>query len=258
MYKKWKISLLYCAVMLTTQTSLAAPLKTYEFTIDGFTNGGSVTGSFSGRDLDGDGYLSSFIFSQDIDMDGTGFENGFAANEVTSASATFNGLFDDDNNPNTPAVMTTFDIMNDLTSIDDLFFDMFPLDLFFVLNYQIGSGAIGDGEFEGLLFGQADGPAPLGLGRFLPAPLGILFDSPNDLLGGSTLTSALINNGSNGNPCDNSTCGAIHTVLPDITVGGAELTNSLAIVREVSSPHSGLLVLGSLLGFTLVRRNTHK
>ncbi len=254
MYNKWKNSLLFLAVLLTSQLSSAAQLKTFEFTIDGFTNGGSVTGSFSGRDLDGDGYLSSFIFSQDIDMDGTGFENGFAANEVISASATFNGLFDDDNNPDTPPVMTTFNLMNDLTSIDDLFFDMFPLDLFFVLNYQLGSGVLGDDAFEGLVFGQADGEAPLGLGKFLPAPLGILFDSPNDLPGGSTLTSALINNGSDGNPCENSTCGAIHTVLPDISVGGAELTNSLAIVREVSSPHADLLLICSMICIVVARK----
>lgn len=256
MRNKWIKCLLVASALIISQISSAAPIRTFEFTIDGFENGGSITGRFTGEDKDGDGYLSSFIFSQDVDMDGSGFENGFADNEVISASATFNGKFPD---PVTGELVdTTFDSSNDLTNIDDLFFGLFPQDLFFVLNYKIGSGSLGDDKYEGILIGQADGFGPIGLGTFLPAPLGILFDSINGLPGGSSLTSALINDSSMGKPCDNSTCGVVHTVVPTIdgsvAVGASALTNSFAIVREVNVPASGLLMLSSMLGLFFIRR----
>lgn len=252
MSKFWIVSAALAWALSASQPGLAA-LQTFYFSIDGFENGGSVFGSFSGEDRDGDGYLSSFIFSQDIDMDGTGFENGFADNEVYAASARFTGLFDDDNNAATAPVDVDFELSNDLTSIDDLFFGLFPTDLFFVLNYKLDGGPLGDDPFEGMLIGQADSPAILGLGRFLPfpdAPGQPVFDSINDLPGGSTLTSQLINNNSLGAPCQQgATCGVVHTVLPNITVGGKELTNSLATVDAPATP---LLLLGGLVA--LIRR----
>ncbi|GGW88061.1 hypothetical protein [Alteromonas halophila] len=235
-----------------------AGLMTFKFSIGGFSNGGSVTGSFTGEDLNGDGYLSSFPFKQDVDF----LNNSFSAgqNEITKASATFNGMFDGGASYGT---VTNFTISHDLTDLTDFAFGVpsFLIDMFFTLNYNLNSpGTIGDDPFEGILLAPFDGSGVFGAGNFLPTTdLNFIFDSINDLPGGSTLTSSLINNNSNGAPCVNgATCGTVHTVAPDANgvpfVAGYDLTNALVQVTRVPTPGSLSLFGIGIIALLTIRR----
>lgn len=245
--------LFLCGLLYISAAVQAGPV-TFDFSVGGFSDGGSVTGSFTGEDLNGDGYISSFLFKQDVDFADSGFDT--MMNEVYYASATFNGSFTSTDGT-TSEEITTFDISNDMTDTTDEYIPGFPQDLFFLLNYKVGSGFLGDDTFEGMLFGEADQSFIFGLGQFLPAPAGIVFDAPNALPGGATLTSQLILEGSDGSPCMGMACGAVHTVLLDEFfmpyVGGSDLTNSLAEVSQVSAPQFGFLVAGLVIFMCLKR-----
>lgn len=248
---------LILAFSLTMATSASAKLTKFDFTMGGFSNGGSVTGSFKGEDLNNDGFISSFLFKQDIDFLNNDFEVGM--NEVTSAELTFNGFFDAGRMGADPDPVTTFSTANDLTDLTDEFFPGFPLDLFFLLNYDLNGGNIlGDGSTEGFLMGTADQPFVFGTGRFLPAPAGIVFDSNMGLAGGSTLTSKLIQDAANGTPCINGlACGVVHSVIDDpvtfVGVGGFDMTSGLLEVVEVSAP-GGMPLFGAALAALFVIR----
>lgn len=246
-----KLTLL-CGLLFTLSASQAS-VMTFNFSVGGFSDGGTVTGTFTGEDLNNDGYISSFLFKQSDDFVGTGFDETLS--EVYTASASFSGIFTADDGSQQP--VTDLTISNDLTDTTDMFIPGFPMDLFFLLNYKLDGGLLGDDEYEGMLFGQADAPYVFGLGQFLPAPAGIVFDAPGMLPGGATLTSQMILNGSNGSPCQGLTCGAVHTVLTDQNfmpyVGGRSLTNSLAVVEEVPAPPLGFLIAGMMVLVCLKR-----
>lgn len=240
--------------LMFTFTASQAGVMTFNLSVGGFSDGGTVTGTFTGEDLNNDGYISSFLFKQSGDFVGTGFDE--TMNEVYTASASFTGSFMTDDGTNVEQV-THFDISNDLTDISDMFLPGFPMDLFFLLNYKLDGGLLGDDEYEGMLFGEADQPFIFGLGPFLPAPAGIVFNAPGMLPGGATLTSQLILEGSNGNPCMGLTCGAVHNVFADQNfmpaVGGSDLTNALAVVTQVPVPPLGFLVAGMMILLCLKR-----
>lgn len=253
----WKF-ILTTLFILNIGTSQAS-LTTFEFTVDGFANGGSIIGTFTGEDLDGDGYLSSFLFTQDQFVEDAGFS--FGDNEVTSVSLTYNGPIDPGNG-NEP--VTTFTIGNELTDISDELFpgSGFPLDLFFSFNYELnGSGVLGDSLLEGMIIGQADQDFVFGLGQFLPIPPGQDIDAleGNDPRG-YILTSRLIAAGfdtdfSGTNCTDGYACGVVHNVFlgDDFVpfVGGYELTSGLAQVSQVSAPAAmplfSMLMFASLM-----------
>lgn len=240
-YKKIMLVAILCCM---SQLVKAEPV-TFNYAVGGFSNGGTVHGSFTGEDLNGDGYISSFVGSSfDEDFEGSMFQRGL--NEVTHANMNFNGYFEASVETGGEQVpITQVSTSNDLT--DNMPGDI--LDIFFVLNYKVGSAVLGDDQYEGMLFGTFDQPFVFGLGQFLPIPDGFgIFDSINDLPGGSSLTSALINNSSQGSPCQaGSTCGVIHSVHFDenwnVVVGGQDFTSEYAMV---SSP-----VIHVLFGLSL-------
>lgn len=242
-------ALLLNTLLLITGQSYAAPI-TYNFSVDGFSNGSKIEGSFTGEDLNGDGYLSSFIFSQPIDFVNTPFDSGL--NEVTFASFEFNGLFDG---------VTNFSDFHDLTDTTDILFPGFPLDLFFVLNFQLNSDhLLGNDLFEGILMGRPGfAPYVFGLGQFLPVPAGQDFtDATNELPGGASVTSGLILNNSNGMPCTNgSACGVLHSVVLDTnnepTFGVFDLTSGVIEVERVPAPGSLPLFAGLFAAFLIMR-----
>ncbi len=255
--------------LLFATTAFSGPV-TYQFTLSGFSDGGEVVGSFTGEDLNNDGYLSSFIFSNqnNDDFAGTNFEAGL--NEVTSASLIFNGSFNGQEFGGDAGQITSVSLSHDLTDTNDEFFG-FPIDLFFVLNYNLHGGSLlGDEAYEGLLIAPFDGMAVFGMGSFLPAPPDNVvyfdeipagdetFEIINGLPNGSTLTSGILSNQSNGAPCvAGAACGVMHTVFLDDNfipnIGGFDITNQFADISRVSAP-SSILVFSSIIALALVMR----
>lgn len=248
-----KSVLLLGTLLLFAGQSYAVPI-TYNFSVGGFSDGGTIEGSFTGEDLNGDGYLSSFIFSQPIDFIDNQFESGL--NEVTSASLEFNGLLNG---------VTSYSDSHDLTDTSDELFPGFPLDLFFVLNFQLNSdNLLGNGLYEGILMGRpAFSPFVFGSGQFLPVPSGQDFtDAINELPGGASVTSGLILNNSNGMPCmSGSTCSVLHSVAlngnGEPTFGVFDLSADIIEVQRVPEPSTGIL-FGALLAamFTIRLKNS--
>lgn len=247
--------------LLVASHSFAAPI-TYNFSVGGFANDGTITGSFTGEDLNGDGYLSSFIFSQAIDFNGTSFQPGLSENEVTFASLEFNGEFD---TGGTSSPITYYTDFHDLTDTSDVLFPGFPLDLFFVLNFELNSDyLLGNNPLEGILIGRPSfAPLVFGLGQFLPIPQGQDFtDAINELPGGASVTSGLILNNSNGMPCiGGAACGVLHSVVLDSngapTFGAFDLTSGIIDVQKVPAP-SMLTLFAALFaaGLTIRLKNS--
>lgn len=246
-------------------TSASAGLLEYSFAVNGFAGGGTLSGSFIGEDTNNDGYISSFPFSYANEFDNTvpnTIQSGL--NEVSFASATFTA--------GANSSLSSFNVKNDLTDLSDILSPEFPLllDAFFILNYKIGSGFIGDDSFEGMLLGEANQPYVFGLGQFLPAPdtifagtFGNVEGDPDPLINGNTLTSELIRNAwliDGPGPCTGmSTCGVVHDVLFPPAVGSADFTNSFAVVIEgvpVSAPGTSIFIAASLLAFALSGKET--
>ena len=84
MKRYWKTVLCACSAVAVL---LAAPAqaRSYTFTQGGFTGGGTISGSFEGVDLDGNGQLSSFageVTAFHVDFSGNAlvgpFSHGFA------------------------------------------------------------------------------------------------------------------------------------------------------------------------------------
>ena len=247
-----RIFLLSILLFFVSQ-SYAAPIS-YQFSVGGFANGGTIEGTFTGEDLDGDGYLSSFIFSQAVDFEDNQFDSG--DNEVTFASLEFNGLLDG---------VTNYTDFHDLTDTSDELFPGFPLDLFFVLNFKLdGDNLLGNDAFEGILMGRpGSAPFVFGLGQFLPVPEGQDFtDAINELPGGASVTSGLILNNSNGVPCTNgSACGVLHSVVLDNgapTFGVFDLTSDIIEVSQVPTPASLSLFSIMLAAFFAMRFNSKR
>ncbi|WP_395342603.1 hypothetical protein PN836_001370 [Ningiella sp. W23] len=270
------ISILLCKnIVLAFSLIVAAAVHsapvTYNFTLGGFSNGGEVVGSFTGEDLNGDGYLSSFIFSDpnNLDFAGSNFEAGL--NEVSSASISFSGSFDGQEFGGDGGQVTEISLFHDLTDIRDTFFGFAPIDLFFILNYNIAEGGVlGDEFFEGILLAPFDGFGVFGLGSFLPAPPDNflffdeipagddVFEIIDGLPNGSTLTSGILNNQSGGTPClTGAACGVLHTVFLDENgipnLGGFDITNQLLEVSRVSTP-SVTYVFSAMIALLIATR----
>lgn len=271
-----RTSVLACkSVVLASSLIFAATVQsapvTYNFSLGGFSNGGEVVGSFTGEDLNGDGYLSSFIFSNQNNDDfiGSNFSSGL--NEVSSASLSFTGSFDGQEFGGANGQVTEISLFHDLTDITDLVFGFLPNDLFFVLNYNIADGGVlGDEFFEGILMAPFDGIGVFGLGSFLPAPPDNfvwfdeipagddVFEIINGLPNGSTLTSGILSNQSGGAPCvSGAACGVMHTVFLDDmgipNLGGFDITNQLLEVSRVPTP-SAIYIFSAVFGLLIATR----
>lgn len=110
--------------------SFASPI-TYSFSQDGFSSGGSISGFFSGRDLDGDGQI--YAVSRGIsDIFGLPF-----GNELDYAEVTFEGFGD------TPGASTVvYD--KSVADMED------GSNLFMAFAYNLDGGLIGDDPNEGM------------------------------------------------------------------------------------------------------------
>lgn len=70
-----------CASALGLAVPAAAQVRYFEFTIDGFTDGATITGTFAGEDLNDDGALVSLNGSGEI----TQFSAHFSGNSIVGA-----------------------------------------------------------------------------------------------------------------------------------------------------------------------------
>lgn len=203
MLKKWKAATaLLSATILCSAPALAAPIS-FTFSIDEFRdvcadpNDGvctsdqdnpavnRITGSFTGEDTNGDGYLSSFLFAPQSELANSGFTAGY--NEISAASFTLSGLFIEHVPGYEDDPITSYTVTHDLTDITDEMFG-FPVDFFFLLNYDLTSGGVlGDGEYEGIFMGMTT--INFALGQFLPSSIAV-----------NTITENLLVNG-NATPC---------------------------------------------------------
>lgn len=261
MIKKWTLaSAILAANLICVAPAMAAPV-TFNFTTENFTDVCSdpdfdtdptdaictsgednsavntITGTFVGEDLNGDGYLSSFIFAQPSEMEGTGFTAGY--NEITSASFTVSGPFIEGVPGFLEDPIISHTVTHDLTDITDEMFGL-PVDFFFLLNYDLTSGGfLGDGEFEGMFMGTTT--IFYALGQFLPSPIPV-----------NTLTENLILNG-NPAPCvDGNACGVLHSLAPDLSIPSVQRTSNLAVVSQVSAPSMLWLFAGCFFGLALL------
>lgn len=293
MFKTRTKLILATCILAASVSPASASLMKFNFTVGGFTNTCSdpafldsvnndplygsvsicdsgitndvtttITGSFVGEDLNGDGYISSFLTpdsfaannpDQQLLVDaGFGifdtFGNFVGANEVRWASFTLTGAFiegvegflddplithtvtHDIDNPPPPAPGSTL-----------------PTNTFFALNYNINSpGILGDDEFETLFMGTTT--IFFGLGQLLTSPFGI-----------PTITETMLTNSGSLNSCSNGApCGILHSLAPDLTVPSVQRTASLAQVTEVPEPATFLLFSSALLGFAGFRLKNRK
>lgn len=227
-------------------TATAADM-TFDFRVSGFSGGGEVVGKFKGSDLNGDGYLSSFLFADPAAVTAAGLTPGI--NEVSFVEATFSGGVWDGGDQ--IGSVTDFTVSNDLTVLEQG--PGFPNDLFFTFNYKIGSGLIGDDPFEGMLVGEAVQSFVFGVGPFLPSP---------EALGGfPSLTLVDLTNAASGTPCvDSMACVIMQTIVldPDTgapVTGGAAFSSQFVSVSQVPVPGAALLMAPMIAGaFGLKRR----
>jgi hypothetical protein len=122
-----------CAALFLTGAAnfASASLISFEFHQDGFASGGSVSGSFRGRDLDGDGRL--YAVSR-------GISNIFGlpfGNELDYAEVTFSGF-------GTLPGPSTVVYDRSVADMEN------PRNLFMAFAYNIDGGALGDEPDEGM------------------------------------------------------------------------------------------------------------
>jgi hypothetical protein len=127
-----KLPLLAAAIALSASTTaLAASSVTYTFSQTGFVSGGTVTGTFTGTDVDGDGQLyAASQFAADMGV----VEFG---NELEYAELTLEGFFED------PVTLVYDASVADMTAFESAFM---------AFSYNLDGGSFGDEADEGWSF----------------------------------------------------------------------------------------------------------
>ncbi len=126
--------IVYTLLLLGIVLSQPASSNLFTFSQGGFEDDATVTGSFTGEDLNNDGILT---FKQNVN--GTNIETG----EVTSFNMNFSG------NSIIPAYALSFPFPDRLTPG--------PPSIFSNMIYQLDGGPLGDNPIEGILiFGSLD------------------------------------------------------------------------------------------------------
>jgi hypothetical protein len=204
--------------------SFASPI-TYSFSQDGFSSGGSISGFFSGRDLDGDGQL--YAVSRGIsEIFGLPF-----GNELDYAEVTFEGFGD------IPGEST---VVYD-KSVADM---ESPLNLFMAFAYNLDGGELGDDPDEGLSLSRFSPSTNYWLGEAFT----FVFENESSELIGACGTAPL--------------CGGVLGLVPDeaspigaVVVYEDFSGESVATVR-VPVPGVLWLMLGGLAAIGLTGRKT--
>ncbi|WP_372626756.1 PEP-CTERM sorting domain-containing protein [Arsukibacterium sp.] len=293
MFKTRKGLILATCILAASVSPASASLMKFNFTVGGFTDTCSdpafldsvnndplygslsicdsgitndvpttITGSFVGEDLNGDGYISSFltpdIFSasnpdQQLLVDaGFGvfdsFGNFVGANEVRWASFTLSGTFIEGVEGYLDDPLITHTVTHDIDNPPPpVVGSTLPTNTFFALNYNVNSpGILGDDEFETLFMGIAT--INFGLGQLLTSPFGI-----------PTITETMLTNSGSLSSCTNGApCGILHSLAPDLTVPSVQRTASLARVTQVPEPATFLLFSSALLGIAGFRLRNRK